>query len=293
LLSPQHWARTLPISRRPLKGVAPEETFHDRVVLRWDQGRSTRTIFLDTDTNVANLPLAPGFNRFNQFCLHAEICDQEDMCNPCHAETSEVVEHTADDNQDETFELPTAPDHGLDGLAAPVGETATTEHDLDTVRENATAEFLRYHHKYNHISPRRIQAMALAGTIPKRLAHCPVPICTACLYGNATRKPWRSRHPIDWKQAPRASRPGQVVSVDQMKSPTPGLVAQMTGSLTKARYETATIFVDHATDLSYVHLQKSASAVDTVEAKEAFERYARQHGVAISHYHCDNGVFTA
>jgi hypothetical protein len=78
-----------------------------------------------------------------------------------------------------------------------------------------------------------------------------------------------------------------------MKSPTPGLVAQMTGSHTKARYETTTIFVDYTSNLSYVHLQKLASAADTVEAKEAFERYSQQHGVAIAHYHCDNGVFTA
>jgi hypothetical protein len=294
LLSPQHWASTLPISRRPLKGVAPEETFHDRIVMRWDQGQSTRTILLDKETNVANLSLAPGFNRFNQFCLQAQICDHEEMVNPCHSDSSEVVEHTAADNQDENFELPHTLEHGLNGLFGPADDQQpNTEHDMDTARESATAEFLRYHHKYNHVSPRRIQAMARAGTIPKRLANCPVPVCTACLYGNATRKPWRSRYPIDWKQAPPATRPGQVVSVDQMKSPTPGLVAQMTGSLTKARYETATIFVDHASDLSYVHLQKSASAADTVEAKEAFERYSRQHGVAIAHYHCDNGVFTA
>jgi hypothetical protein len=111
LLSPQHWAQTLPIARRPSKGVAPEETFHDRVVLRWDQGRSTRTIMLDPDTNVANLPLAPGFNRFKQFCLEAQVCDQDDLVNPFHADSSEVVELDAADNEDETFELPTVRDH--------------------------------------------------------------------------------------------------------------------------------------------------------------------------------------
>jgi hypothetical protein len=275
LLSPQHWAKTLPISRRPLKGVAPEETFHDRVILRWDPGSSTRTIMLDPESNVANLLLAPGFSHFNQFCLQAQICDQDNMENPFLADSSEVVEHTAADNQDEAFELPVAHQHGLDGIRLPTfKELLNSEHDLDTGRESATAEFLRYHHKYNHISPCRIQAMARDGTIPKQLANCPVPVCMACLYGKATRRPWRSRHPLDRKQALPATRPGQVVSVDQMKSPTPGLVAQMTGSLTKARYETATIFVDHATDLSYVHLQKSASAADTVEAKKAFEQYA-------------------
>jgi hypothetical protein len=58
--------------------------------MRWDQGKSTRTILLDKETNVANLSLAPGFNQFNQFCLKAQIRDHEEMVNPCHSDSSEV-----------------------------------------------------------------------------------------------------------------------------------------------------------------------------------------------------------
>ena len=65
----------------------------------------------------------------------------------------------------------------------------------------------------------------------------------------------------------------------------------MTGTLTIERYKCATIFIDHATDLSFVFLQKTASAEETVEAKAAFERYAQEQGVSIMHYHGDNGVF--
>jgi hypothetical protein len=43
--------------------------------------------------------------------------------------------------------------------------------------------------------------------------------------------------------------------------------------------------------LSYVHLQKSTNANETVEAKVAFERFANASGVKILHYHADNGVF--
>eukprot|EP00977_Amphora_coffeiformis_P029403 scaffold40460_cov550-Amphora_coffeaeformis.AAC.1 len=89
------------------------------------------------------------------------------------------------------------------------------------------------------------------------------------------------------------TKPGEVVSVDQMKSSVPGLIAQMAGIPTKQRYTVATVFVDHATDFSYVHFQKSDSAVETVEAKEAFERRASQDGVSIKHYHADNGVFAS
>ena len=73
--------------------------------------------------------------------------------------------------------------------------------------------------------------------------------------------------------------PGDVISVDQMESPVPGLVAQMTGFLTKQHYRYATVFVDQATRLGYVYLQKSATAEETILAKQAFEQFAANRGV--------------
>ena len=74
---------------------------------------------------------------------------------------------------------------------------------------------------------------------------------------------------------------GEVVSVDQLESPTPGLIAQMTGKLTTKRYKYATVYVDQRTRFGYVHLQKTSSAEETIEGKKAFETYARRHGVTI------------
>jgi hypothetical protein len=87
--------------------------------------------------------------------------------------------------------------------------------------------------------------------------------------------------------------PGECVSVDQLSSPTPGLIAQMTGYRTKQRYTTATVYVDQATGRGYVHPQKSTSIEETVESKKAFEAFARSHGVPILQYHADNGIFKA
>ena len=39
--------------------------------------------------------------------------------------------------------------------------------------------------------------------------------------------------------------------------------------------------------LGYVHLQKSTAAIESVEAKDAFERYEASQGVYIHHYHAD------
>ena len=85
--------------------------------------------------------------------------------------------------------------------------------------------------------------------------------------------------------------PGQSVSIDQLQSPTPGLIAQLKGIQTNQRYTGATIFVDHFSWLSYVHFHRSLSSDDTVKAKRAFERHCDGHGVKVLHYHADNGRF--
>ena len=78
-----------------------------------------------------------------------------------------------------------------------------------------------------------------------------------------------------------------------MVSPTPGLIAQMTGKLTTKRYKYATVFVDHFYRLSYVYLQKTATVEETLESKKAFESYAASHIVQILNYHADNEIFRA
>jgi hypothetical protein len=56
-----------------------------------------------------------------------------------------------------------------------------------------------------------------------------------------------------------------------MNSMTPGLVAQISGVLTTKRYKCATVFVDQGSRVRYVHLQKTSSAEEMIEAKEAWE----------------------
>ena len=41
-----------------------------------------------------------------------------------------------------------------------------------------------------------------------------------------------------------ATEPGPIVSVDQLESPTPGVIAQLKGTLTKQHYKYATVFMD-------------------------------------------------
>ena len=78
-----------------------------------------------------------------------------------------------------------------------------------------------------------------------------------------------------------------------MVSPVPGLIAQMVGFLTRQRYKYATVFVDQASRMGFVYLQKTCSAEETIEAKRAFEQYAENRGVRVQAYHADNGIFKA
>ena len=87
------------------------------------------------------------------------------------------------------------------------------------------------------------------------------------------------------------TQPGQCVSVDQIVSPTPGLVAQERGILMIKHYKYATVFVDQATDFTYIYLQVSATADETIEAKDAFECKVESMGFRVKHYHANNGVF--
>jgi hypothetical protein len=153
------------------------------------------------------------------------------------------------------------------------------------------AEFLKMHQRFGHLPPDKIRIMARQGLIPSKFAKCEIPMCTACLFGKATRRPWRTKPTTKKTSSKTMNAPGQVVSVDQLISSTPGLIAQLKGWMTKKRYTTATIFVDQYSGLSYVHLQKSTYADETLQAKHAFERYATRHGVKVRHYHADNGRF--
>ena len=115
--------------------------------------------------------------------------------------------------------------------------------------------------------------MACQGILPQRPAQCKIPSCSVCLYGKATKRAWRSKQEKQ-RQCNNTLKPGEVISADQMVSPVPGLIAEMVGFITKQRYKYTTVFVDQASRMAFVYLQKTCSAEETIEAKRAFEQYA-------------------
>jgi hypothetical protein len=114
-------------------------------------------------------------------------------------------------------------------------------------------------------------------------------MCQACFYGKLTGQPWRVKPKNQEGTVKTITIAGQCVSVDQLESPVQGFVGQMKGILTKKRYKVATIFVDHQSNYSFVHLQSTTNAVETLQAKQEFERHAQRYNVLIKQYHADNG----
>ena len=57
----------------------------------------------------------------------------------------------------------------------------------------------------------------------------------------------------------------------------------MTGKLATKRYKYATVFVDQASKLGYVYLQKTATVEETLQAKKSFQQYSWDRGVKSLH----------
>ena len=131
-------------------------------------------------------------------------------------------------------------------------------------------KLLRWHYRQGHLPFEQVKQLARMGQLPKKLLTSKKPFCAACQYGKMMRRPWRVKG--DNKETTKtATRPGQVVSVDQLESNSPGLIAQLKGKLTQQQYKYATVFVDQYSGYTFVFLQRRLTSEETVQAKHAFE----------------------
>ena len=292
VLSPQHWSQTL---RRPSHCI----TFKDSILLTWNGGDNKRTIRLSRNSNVGILKSAPSYSQATAFI--AEIITTipnpfADMtCFPAAEKLDSFDTDDSNNNDDATI---TTSNRSMDKTVSTTvnfHDDFTDSNDAATFPEKALsdeeAELLRWHLRLGHTSFDKLRVMAGNGDIPKRLADCKVPKCAGCLYGKMTRRPWRTKQAPSKVAPTPINAPGDCVSVDQLESTSPGFIGQMKGALTNKRYRFATVFVDHFSRLSYVHLQQTNSSIETLEAKRAFEKFASAHAVSIKHYHADNGRF--
>ena len=155
-------------------------------------------------------------------------------------------------------------------------------------------EFLLIHHKMKHLPEKYLHRMAQNGLIPKKFAKVNLPPCAACIFGKQSKRPWRAKglHKRSVRKKEHI-HPGDGTSVDQLESRHPGMVPQAKGfHRTKAKYVGASVFVDHATGFTYVHLIKDFTGEENMDAKNAYESKAAEFGVRVKSYHGDNGRFS-
>ena len=69
-------------------------------------------------------------------------------------------------------------------------DTSVIVDEEDHQESTPEAELLMAHHRFQHISFSKLQEMAHQGILPRRLAQCKIPSCSACLYGKATKRAW-------------------------------------------------------------------------------------------------------
>ena len=162
------------------------------------------------------------------------------------------------------------------------------DQDEPLLKSNQAA-LMRLHEQLGHSSFAQLKQMAEQGIIPRKFAKVPPPKCPSCLYGKAHWKPWWM-HKIDPKIKP-STIPGAVVIIDQLKSTVLGFVTIVKGQPTIQKYCGASVFVDHTSDFTYVHMHYHQTTDKMIDANHAFEHLAEQHGVQLLHYHCDNGRF--
>jgi hypothetical protein len=238
LLSPQHWAQTQNgKNQKRNKNNCGEHTNGIECTLYWNGGDHKLHIPLGRRDNVATFPMSPGYKQFAAFCCEAGMDDDsiEPVAMPSgiisedeesdHVEVDleeppSVEHHWQPPSVDDLQQTPLNTDFNLNGPSTTDSEGGTATANTPNViideenRQpgNEMAQLLMAHHQYGHTPMRKLQIMAAQGILPKRLAKCRIPVCSACLYAKATRKPWRGKTRKNDDNDGRPTKPGQVVS---------------------------------------------------------------------------------
>ena len=303
LLSPQHFYQQYPEGSQGRK-IGRESTGADQTVFTYGPNAEYKaTMYISKSTrNVPTLYTTQSLQELKEYvsahqseeevilCHEATtwsmqkspnvISDDEDSDEESNTNTSGSSSTTDPVIQENMWDVSSEMDPGL----------ILPEYSLEHASLSDQAELLRYHYRMNHLSFRKLKALATLGEIPRRLAKVRTPVCNCCQYGRQTRKPWRTKGAE--ASLPIATAPGQIVSIDMMESRLPGFFAQLKGKLTNKRYVASIVFFDHFSKLLHVEHITDMTSESTVKACEAFEAKASDMGVPwIRRYHTDNGRF--
>jgi transposase InsO family protein len=239
-----------------------------------------------------------------QAAITSESEDEGD--HPSKSTITSVQTQDAPSESDQTSHKPKSPDSQQTNDKPPHPLLVEFDDELDAIDSHPTfadniQEYMHWHYRLNHASFNTMLNMAKLKQLPKEISsiikkmdkhHQRPPLCSDCTCAKACRKQWRTKPKKDNTKANKRLSPGDVVSMDQLISSTPGLIACLHGGRpTTEHYISSTVLVDQASDFCYIYHHTSLNSEETVKAKLAFEAEAKRHGVTIKHYHADNGLF--
>jgi hypothetical protein len=144
----------------------------------------------------------------------------------------------------------------------------TVDEDVTLAAADDQAELMQWHYRLGHLSFQKLKQLALNGKISKKLSKLKPPKYAGCLFGTMTKLSRHGKESTSSQKIFVAAKLGEIVSVNQMESTEVGFFAQLKGSFTKKRYRYGTAFVDHFSQLHFVHLQIGDSAAETMLAKK-------------------------
>ena len=129
------------------------------------------------------------------------------------------------------------------------------------------------HEQVVHLSFHWLKLLSGAGIIPKEIANATDPIYLGWTHGKAHRKPTRSKVAWNKKQLITATTPGQNLSDDKLLIPTPGFIPTHRGRPTTQHYVSATVFFEHLSDFTYIHLMHKLDGESTIKSKIPLNAY--------------------
>ena len=83
-----------------------------------------------------------------------------------------------------------------------------------------------------------------------------------------------------------------MTSVKRMVLAKPGLIQQVSGTLTQARYWVATMISDQASEYVHCYLVRGTTDEETIQLKAAYEIFLGMVGVRVRGYRAYNGSFS-
>jgi len=163
---------------------------------------------------------------------------------------------------------------------------------------------LRWHYRYGHKNIPFVQMLfrklpqVFSGPKFTSASRCEIPLCEICQYAKAHKtklngKISKVHLPSDGVLKNNHLRAGDAISVDHFESRLRGRSYTSFGKGISDKYIGGCIFVDHMSGRIQVEHQLGFSASETIRAKQNFEKTALDHGVIVSEYLADNGVFKA